>query len=290
MAVPDNDNKWNLLQAKLNETKVTKAFEVFEDSGIEPVLIKGYASARFYPPEVGRAYVDVDLAVPPNEFQKAEELIKSTPLEGANIDLHKGFRHLDTVSWDRLFANTEVLELNDTKIRLLCPEDHLRILCVHWLTDGGENKERLWDIYYAVDRRPEEFSWEKCLGVVSENRQRWIKYTIGLAHKFLDLDISDLPFKDEAKKLPGWLPVEVKKNWDANNPIVPLNHCLHDRKKLWKQIKKRIPPNPIFSTVYMDGDLDSRTRVFYQIGNFATRFAAVIRTAIGKKFRSGKVK
>ena len=69
----ENDNKWNLLQAKLNETKVCSAFEVFENSDIQPILIKGFAAARFYPPEIGRAYVDVDLAVPPEHFEKSEE-------------------------------------------------------------------------------------------------------------------------------------------------------------------------------------------------------------------------
>ena len=287
MTVPDNDNKWNLLQAKLNEAKVCDAFEVFEDSEIEPVLIKGFAAARFYPSEVGRAYVDVDLAVPPNKFEEAEEIIKKKAT-GVNIDLHRGFRHLDTVRWDTLFANSKTLELNGKEIRLLAPEDHLRILCVHWLTDGGENKERLWDIFYAVENRPTDFSWEKCLGVVAENRRCWVIYSIGLAHKYLALDISGLPFEKEAKSLPEWLPVEVKKHWDAKNPIVPLEHCLNDRQKFWKQIKKRIPPNPIFSTVYMNGKLDAKSRVFYQAGNIFKRFIPSLKAILQTKYRIGK--
>jgi len=287
VTVPDNDNKWNLLQAKINETKVCDAFEVFENSGIDPILIKGFAAARFYPESVGRAYVDVDLAVSPDKFEEAERLVKQKAT-GVNIDLHKGFRHLDTVSWEKLFARSEVLELKRKEIRLLAPEDHLRVLCVHWLTDGGENKERLWDIFYAVENRPENFSWEKCLGVVAENRQRWVIYTIGLAHKFLDLDISGLPFEKEATGLPNWLPIEVKKHWDANNPIVPLEHCLNDRKKFWKQIKKRIPPNPIFSTVSMDGNLEAKSRAFYQAGNVFKRFIPSIKAILRTKIRIGK--
>lgn len=286
MPVQDNDNKWNLLQAKLNETKVCNAFEIFDGSDVEPILLKGFAAAQYYPPEVGRAYVDVDLAVAPEKFDRANDLIKTSKVNNVIIDLHRGFRHLDTVSWDELIDRSEFVELNGKSIRVLSAEDHLRVMCVHWLTDGAENKERLWDIYYAVENRRSDFDWDKCLSVVAENRQCWVKYTIGLAHKFLNLDISDLPFKEEALNLPRWFPIEVKKHWDANNPIVPLAHCLHDREKFWNQVKKRIPPNPIFSTVYMDGRLDAKTRVFYQIGNFFARLLPSLRIIGANKFKT----
>jgi hypothetical protein len=38
-----------------------------------------------------------------------------------------------------------------------------------------------------------------------------------------------------------------------------------------KQFAKRLRPNPIRATVEAEGDLDAKTRVFYQIGNFLSR-------------------
>lgn len=272
----ENDNKWNILQGKLQEQKACNAFKYFRENGVEPILIKGFASARWYPSEIGRAYVDVDLCVPANQFEKCKELIASNPPDGIFIDLHKGLSHFDILPWERLFTNSEIFNLDGTEIRLLCPEDHLRVICSHWLIDGGENKQRLWDIFHAVDRRPREFDWEKCLDVVTRNRQKWVIYTIGIAHYYLGLDISGLPFEEHAKRVPKWMKREVEKNWEANIPIVPLSNCKHDKKLLWQQIKKRIPPNPIYSTISMNGCLDAKSRLHYQVGNFLMRsFLAV---------------
>lgn len=276
-----NDNKWNVLQGKLQEGNAAKAFEFFRENGIEPILIKGFASARWYPPEVGRSYLDVDLCVRTEDFDRCEELIAKKAPKGVVIDLHREFRYLDLKRWDYLFEKTEIVEINGVDIRLLSPEDHLRVLCNHWLTDGAENKQRLWDIFYAVDRRPANFDWNQCLDVVSTNRRLWVVYSIGLAHHYLGLDISKLPFHDEARDIPKWIRREVERNWKMNVPIVPLNSCKHDKKALWQQLKKRFPPNPIFSTVSMDGNLNARSRIHYQIGNFFMRLILAIRGVKG---------
>ncbi len=288
MALSENDEKWKVLQVKLQEHNACKAFRAFWGAGFEPILIKGYAAARNYPNGVGRASVDVDLCFAPEEFDPAKEFVAANPVKGVLIDFHEGFRHLDSLSWEALFSRSEIIDLEEGKIRVLSAEDHLRVLCTHWLTDGGENQERLWDIYYSVENRGEAFDWDKCINVVSENRQDWVIYTIGLAHHFLDLDISGLPFEDKAKKVPSWLKYEVKKHWDIGVPIAPLNTTFNDREQFWKQLKKRFPPNPIFSTISMEGKLDAKTRLHYQVGNFFQRFLPTWKTHFKNYFRTRK--
>ncbi len=271
----ENDAKWNVLQVKLQGMNACKAFDFFRDGGFEPILIKGYAAAILYPSDVGRSSVDIDLCFDPIQFENAKSFYEKNPNTGVNVDFHKGFRHLDALSWEELFARSQLIEFEGKPIRVLCPEDHFRVLAVHWLTDGGENKGRLRDIYYGVVNRPTDFDWDKCLHVVSERRRQWIVYTVGLAHYFLDLDLRGLPFEQQAKELPKWLIREVKRQWDLDIPIVPLSATLHDRGKFWKQLKKRIPPNPIHATIAMEGSLDAKLRFHYQIGNFFQRVTPV---------------
>ena len=287
----ENEAKWDLLQVKLQERKAASAFESFRSAGFEPILIKGFAAAQYYPSDVGRTSVDIDLCFSPEDHDEARRHNLTNPISGVAVDFHKGFRHLDSLSWEELFSRSILIEAEGTEIRVLCAEDNLRVLCVHWLTDGGENKKRLSDIKYAVENRPENFSWEKCLDVVPENRRNWVIYTIGLAHYYLDLDIDDLPFKSKALSVPKWVRAEIEKHWELNVPITPLNSTLGDGRAFWKQIRKRLPPNPIHATVVMDGDLDARTRIFYQVGNFFQRLApswrGLIRSATSR-FRRRK--
>ncbi|MCB1022987.1 MAG: nucleotidyltransferase family protein [Acidobacteria bacterium] len=281
----DNDSRWNVLQVKLQEHQACRVFAAFQEIGIEPILIKGFAAARYYPENIGRASVDIDLCFDPKDLEKAKDFISSNPISGVSIDFHEGFRHLDSLSWELLLGRSEVLNIEGQDIRVLCREDHLRVLAVHWLTDGGENKNRLWDIYYAVSTRDKDFDWDKCLGVVNENRRKWVIYTIGLAHLFLGLDISGLPIEADAKNVPLWMKKEIEKQWELDIPIIPLNTVLSDREKFRQQLRKRIPPNPIYSTISMEGSLDARTRVFYQIGNFLMRLAPTWRQIIAGYFR-----
>jgi len=58
-AAVTNETRWNLLQAKVQETRAIKAFTLFREHGIEPILIKGLSAARFYPEPGSRASVDM---------------------------------------------------------------------------------------------------------------------------------------------------------------------------------------------------------------------------------------
>jgi hypothetical protein len=265
-----DEYRFYLLRKRVAEDFILSAFRGLRRQGIEPVLIKGWAAARNYPASKPRFFGDIDLAVSAADFIPATNLINAGS-ELGGIDLHRELEHLDTVNWQRLMGNSEIVQLDGEGIRILCAEDHLRIMCVHWLTDGGERQDRLWDIVYAVRNRPADFDWSKCLDVVSENRRRWIITSIGIAHKYLDLDLDGLPFADEAKNLPTWLTRCLDKEWATGIEIRPLHTQLKNPLGMLRQIRKRIPPNPIQATINCEGDFRKKSRIVYQIRDMFNR-------------------
>ncbi len=262
--VPYDNPAWRILAYKVRERRIAQLWAMLDECGIRGILIKGYAAARNYPDPFERDLGDIDVIVARSDCAR----VMTFPiLKDLGIDVHCGPRHLDETSFDELYKESISVEIDGIEIRIPSAEDHLRILCVHWLTDGGERKDRLWDIYWAVKNRPSDFDWEKCLGRVSERRQRWIICTIGLAHTYLELELNDLPFGEEAKNVPGWLTRAIESRWKSGVSHVPIHNVLSDRKTFWKQLRKRFPPNPVMATINMEGDFESFTRLHYQAGH-----------------------
>ena len=256
--------RWKTLSLRRFEVCIVDSFNMLRTEGIEPILIKGWAANRFYPDDNPRSFSDIDIAVSSKEFNKAINVIGKLPRQ-VNIDLHNEFRHLDTVSWSEMFERSELVPIDDITVRILSPEDHLRILCCHWLNDGGQYKDRLWDIYYSVANRPVDFDWTICLDSVSSIRRQWIIVTILATHKYLGLDISGLPFVDSHDELPRWMQRCLEREWRSDVRLLPLQTVLKDPKKFWIQIRKRIPPNPIQATVETEGKFDESPRFKYQL-------------------------
>lgn len=277
-----SDSRWQRLMTKRLDVMTVEAFRYLRSHGIEPILIKGWAAARNYPAENPRSYIDIDLAVSGNDFQDARAALASGEGPKFGVDLHCGLRHLDTKPWDQIFTGSQVVELDGYSIRIPAAEDHLRILAVHWLNDGGQSKDRLWDIYYAVANRPAGFDWEECFSGLSDRRRDWIVAAIGLTHRYLGLEIDDLLFAEEAKDLPMWLTKTVESEWESGVPLVPLVVCLRDPAAFLRQVRKRLPPNPLESTIEMEGDIRFGGRLRYQLGSMKKRFLPSIRQLTDK--------
>lgn len=272
-----DDARWRLLFAKKLEHEVVEAFRIFRDAGIEPVLIKGWAAARHYPRDVPRFYDDVDLVVSDEDFDAAKQVMKTDAGKEIGIDLHRELRHLDTKLWHEIRADSQQIDLDGDKIRVPSDEDHLRILAVHWLNDGGIPKDRLWDIVYAVRNRRVDFNWDKCLKPVSDLRQQWIITAIALAHKYMGLEVEDLPFAARTKDLPQWLTATLEREWESGVRLISLHTCLNNPKNLFTQIKKRIPPNALQATIEMEGSIDNSSRIPYQFSSILNRIGPSIR-------------
>ncbi len=284
----DGGDRWRRVYARKLEVQTVQAFELFRANGIEPILIKGWAAARNYPADAPRHFTDIDLAVSKDDLARAKEALASVTTSPLDVDLHNELRHLDTKPWAAVVKDSQLIDLDGCPVRIPSPEDHLRIMAVHWLNDGGESKYRLWDIYYAVANRPAGFDWDSCLGSVSSYRRDWVVAAIGLAHRYLDLAIDDLPFADEARDLPVWLTRTVEREWKMGVLHRSLHTCLNDPKEFYRQLRKRVPPNPIQATIECEGDLRNGSRLRYQIRCMSKRALPSIR-GVGQtiKLRAG---
>jgi hypothetical protein len=254
--------RWRVLQTALHEKQLEQAFALFRGAGIEPVLIKGWAALRFYPDEDKRYPGDLDLCVAPEDHSAAYEILKNDQ-SWLPVDLHKGLRHLDTVPFHELISHSKLVKLGETDIRVLRDEDHLRVLCVHWLNDGGAYREKLKDIHYAVENRERNFDWDRCLNAAGARRRRWVICAILLAHKYFGTKIDDTPAGGE-KDLPLWLVGAVEKEWRDPVRLKPLELFLRDPQGFWQQLRKRMPPNALQATIEMEGDFDRLPRIYYQ--------------------------
>ena len=281
----ETDWRWHLIQFKFQEYRIVKTFELFRKYNIEPILIKGWAAARNYPFKEERVFTDTDICVAPTDFIKAGEILEAHREEKLLVDLHDGFRHLDTLEWSDLFANTELIDLDGTDVRILRAEDHLRILCVHWLNDGGAHYERLRDILYAVENRPHDFDWKRCLDTISDKRRKWVVCAIGLAHKYLGLALEDTPIAEEAKAIPRWVIETIEKEWADKYRLKPLRDSLSDRREFFRQLKKRFPPNAIQATIETGGAIDDTPRIFYQLGDIFIRTKPALKNLYKAIFR-----
>ncbi|MEP6925723.1 MAG: nucleotidyltransferase family protein [Pyrinomonadaceae bacterium] len=268
-----------LRRAALNgiiyQQQIILAFQKLRENRIEPILIKGFSTERFYPASQKRKTADIDLCVPPEDYKKSQIIINELGFPPEMIDLHKSLRHLDKLPWDDLLKNSQLTLLHNVQIRVLRPEDGLRVTCIHWLNDGGADKEKLWDIYYLVANRPPDFDWKRCLNSNGRKRRQWILCAIAAAHHYLNLSVDETPFADEIETvLPDWFIPSLEKEWADQVKLIRLENFFQSRdwKSLRSQLKKRFSPNPIAASIATEAAFDNSSRLPFQIADFILRF------------------
>jgi hypothetical protein len=74
--------------------------------------------------------------------------------------------------------------MGDIPVKVLSPEDHLSMLCVHFLGHGGWRPIWLCDIAAAMESLTESFDWQTCLGE-DTRRAGWILSALACAHEIL---------------------------------------------------------------------------------------------------------
>ncbi|MEW6128175.1 MAG: nucleotidyltransferase family protein [Acidobacteriota bacterium] len=206
--------QFHTLQTAVDELNLTRVFSDFRAAGIEPLLVKGWAIARLYRDPAIRPFSDIDLIVQPQHTGKAREFLQNAWRYPINIDLHEELKDSDGQNVEAMFARSQLINLNGTKIRVPCEEDHLRFLCLHALRHGIWRPLWLCDVAVALENRRADFDWQSCLGD-NQIQANWILSTIKLANQLLGAEINDTPVAEIKKPLPRWFVNAVLQNWQA---------------------------------------------------------------------------
>jgi hypothetical protein len=277
--------RFHTIRSALREHAIKQVISRLAGIGVEPILIKGWAIARLYPEPGLRPYGDIDLVVKPEDYQPASTVVKQ--LRGEyGVDLHAGFGHLDPGSFDELYSRSMRVKLDEVGVRVLGPEDHLRLLCVHLLHHNAFRPLWLCDIAVAVETRSADFDWDVCL---SKRRPRadLVACTIALAHRLLGAEIADTPVAGRSERLPPWLVANVLKQWEtpfsmSQAPVTyaaPMARYLRDPRGLMADLRRRWP-GPIEATVYTGGPFNELPRWPFQIGECVLRAMKFARRAL----------
>ena len=265
------------LQTPINEDRIVTAFRLLRGAGVEPILVKGWAAARFYPHRTLRSYGDVDLLVRRADYAGARRLLDRDKAATWWVDLHNDLSELVDRSTDELFERSQLAMLKDEQIRVLSAADHLALLSIHLFKHGAWRPSWLCDIGALSESVTANFDWDTCLGS-NQQRSAWIAAAIVLAHQLLDANLELAPASLKQKQLPEWLTAAVLKQWGnlfqaAHLPVRPqplMANSLRSPATIFKAFCARWP-DPIVATFDLRGEPNSLPRLPYQVGSFAAQ-------------------
>ncbi len=206
--------------------------------------------------------------------------------------------------WDELFDRSQVVPLAESKVqspkskvmsepgavatgfvRILCDEDHLRLLSLHLLRSGARRPPWLCDVGLLVESlnfasRAKDFRWDVCRGQGSDrtaNRNlNWIATTIGLAHHLLGADVSGIAntiLAERVRNLPHWLMPAVLSQWGGRRVQSPTSMTsLSSLYSRWD--------NPVRATAAVGGQFNNWPRLPYRVAELVTRLPEVPRQLV----------
>jgi hypothetical protein len=265
------------LQSEIQEQKVEKVFRLLRETSVEAILAKGWAAAGLYPNRTLRPYGDIDICVRPKDHRFVAELFSGPDASDCWIDLHRQFSEIGNRSVEELFSRSKTQNVGQEQARVIGDEDHVALLCIHFLKHGGWRPLWLCDVAAAMESPSPTFDWDLCLGN-DKTRASWVQSAFGLAHRLLGARTDRLPFSIASVSLPEWLVDTVLQQW--SNPFAvyqaPMSHPV-PMADLWRQPSGLVDglrqrwPNPIIATISVHGQLNDLPRLPYQLANCITR-------------------
>ncbi|HZE73114.1 MAG TPA: nucleotidyltransferase family protein [Pyrinomonadaceae bacterium] len=270
------------LQSSVHELQIQEVFKLLRSGGVEPLLIKGWAVAQLYPDKGLRPSGDIDICVRADQRTEAEALLGKPEAAHFLVDLiHEEITEFDRNGLDQYFDRSQLVRLGNSEIRVPCAEDHLRLLCIHFLKHGGCLPRWLCDIAAAVESSGPEFDWPLCLS--SHRREGdWIGCAISLAHRLLEADLNAIPKLNT--QVPKWIVPSVVSRWETlesmglthQRYLATFQTHVRQRHRVLKAIYDRWP-NPLEATIRLKAPLNALPRLPFQLANCWLRATEVLK-------------
>ena len=257
-----------------HEGQLKQAVQILRSAGVEPLLAKGWAVGRLYPEPGLRPYGDIDLCVRSEQYPAAVTALTQLGVAALPVDLHRGSFH-DLADWNlqELYHRSRGVNLDGVDIRILGPEDHLRLLSRHLLRHGAWRALGLCDIGLFLESLPREFDWDYLLSG-DQRRSDWVACVLGLAHRLLGASLEEPRVAERANWLPSWLVPAVLRQWEIGHKYpMPMAGYLRHPVVGALQVLPRRWPNPIEATVRRHGPFNELPRLPFQIIEFLLRVA-----------------
>ena len=270
--------RFQTLKAGLHELHLKKVIPRLRANGVEPLLVKGWATARLYPEPGMRPYLDLDLCVTPEDSERAREVLNSGECDECLVDLHVGFGKFYDQRTDEIFTNSRLVKLDDLDIRVLAPEDDLRFLCLHLLRHGAMQPLWLCDVAVLLEAHGKDLDWDRCLSG-ARRQADWVACALGMANRLLGVDLGDAPVVRRADTLPDWLMSTVLEEWGTPLKNLPqLVVYLRDPSRWVRDFRSEFVrhwPNAIEATMTMEGPFNGFPRFPFQMGHLLSRVMAL---------------
>jgi len=162
--------------------------------------------------------------------------------------------------WESVLERSRLVPLGDLPVRVLGPEDHLRLSAVHAFRHGFVRPKWLCDIGLLMETLREGFDWAYCLAGNGQHTERVLR-TLGLAHHLLRADVQDWP--PEAIDVPPWLIESVLRRWGTapmHGPGPSIRLALRHPRMLPVELYRRWP-DPLESTLRHNLPLTGHSRL-----------------------------
>jgi hypothetical protein len=212
-----------VLEAARWEDHVRRALLLLRAAGVEPLLIKGLASALPYAEMALRPCTDIDLCVRPEQLPTAQSALRGSNLS-VLIDLHAGIPDLPDREWIEVFDRSRTFSLRDVEPRIPGAEDHLRLLCYHFVRHSGCRPLWLCDIAAAMEALPDDFDWDYFLAG-NERLSDWVRCVIGLSGRGLGARLPQ-PAETWNERVPSWMERTVLWRWGSGLRCRSLSYYL----------------------------------------------------------------
>jgi hypothetical protein len=266
------------IQAARHEKNLEHVLVHFNAAGLSPILFKGWALARLYAQPGLRPYGDVDLLVDAPDEARARSVIAGLPRELQEIvdlDMRVLHRFLPDRTFGELAPRATTETIGAAHFRLLAPEDHLRLVCLHQLDHGGWRPLWLCDVAAFVEALPDAFSWDLCLAGNARLSDAVVSL-VALAEELLGARV---PPETPRVTAPGWFREAMLRGWAGGFQAPPdslsnlgelgFGRAMAALRARW--------PDPITSTLHLRAPLRGIPRPLLQVAECARRAILFVR-------------